>query len=559
MIFSSLLGFLQRQAVPLTILLLITLPFLTYYVSMSKFVRKANSKALGKRPPTIPYWIPGVYHTISLVSVGPQKYFGMLIKEFGSFAPFVVKAGSHSILVLRDPNHIQKILRSPKQLTSTAFTVRTYSKVFGSPKTALKMYSDKGVTEKQREALEYTHLTLPRKHLTGVSLIPVADLYTSTLSSNLNDKMFQTEFWTMVEDFWSFFQQTITRCILETLFGSALLKQYPSVVRDYWEFDTGIENFTRGLPRFVMPAAHDARDRLHRGIEKWLKTNHSGTDFARFGDDDPVWDEQKGSKFIQERDDVFAKASLDMRARTSEILAIMHGSLSNLVPSTLWMIIEILRRPHLANHLTADILKYSPPQIATYDIATITDMPLFRSIHAEIGRLRVASSTVRTSEVDNFQLDDQWTLPKGLSVLLLSHDISMNTKLWAKTRPRTVERPLEEFWAERFLIPDKVGSKHRRVRERKEQVEIGRFDMDGLETLHTTFEGGDHFSPGQAFVQAMQAATLAVLFTEFEARLCDPDEVAELMPPILETAYGVMKPLGKIAIQIRKRKPSQKV
>lgn len=247
-------------------------------------------------------------------------------KEYGNFAPFVVKQGLNSTLVLRDPSHIQKILQSPKQLTSTAFIARTYGKVFGTPKAALRIYRGEDVTEKQKQALDYAHLTLPQKYLAGASLVPVADLYASALSRNLNDKMFQFDFWTQIEDFWSFFQRTITRCIIETLFGSALLKQYPNIILDYWEFDAAMESFAQGLPGFVMPDAQSARDRLHQGIEKWLKTNHSGTDFARLGDDDPVWDEHKGSKFIQERDDVFAKIEgLDMKARTAELLAILHG------------------------------------------------------------------------------------------------------------------------------------------------------------------------------------------------------------------------------------------
>lgn len=135
----------------------------------------------------------------------------------------------------------------------------------------------------------------------------------------------------------------------------------------------------------------------------------------------------------------------------------------------------------------------------------------------------------------------------------------MNTELWAKARPRAVERPLEEFWAERFLLPDKFGSKHRRVKERKEQIETGTFDMGGLETLHMNPDDDSYLGTGRSFGKAIQAATLAVLFTEFEIRLCDPDWVAELMPPIGEMAFGTVKPLHKIELQIRKRRISQKL
>jgi hypothetical protein len=59
--------------------LLIVAPALIYYICTTRFYRKANSEALGKRPPTIPYLVPGVSHAFSLAYDGPQKYFAKLL------------------------------------------------------------------------------------------------------------------------------------------------------------------------------------------------------------------------------------------------------------------------------------------------------------------------------------------------------------------------------------------------------------------------------------------------------------------------------------------------
>jgi hypothetical protein len=208
-------------------------------------------------------------------------------------------------------------------MTPTQLHVQVYDKVMGSPKAALPLYA--GIGEGSEE-VSYAHLTLPRVFLSGAPLIPVADVYIRTLRRQLGNKMIQTKTWTEIEDLWSFFQNEITRATLETIFGSTLLKQYPKLVKDFWEFDSNIENFTKALPRFILPDAYSARDRLHENLEKWLKSAHEGDDFAKVGEEDPVWNESMGSKFFQARDEIFAKIpAMDYRARAAEALGIMQG------------------------------------------------------------------------------------------------------------------------------------------------------------------------------------------------------------------------------------------
>jgi hypothetical protein len=50
---------------PLTILTIVAVPFVTYYISLFLFQRKTR----GKIPPTIPYFFPGIFHAFSLVSI----------------------------------------------------------------------------------------------------------------------------------------------------------------------------------------------------------------------------------------------------------------------------------------------------------------------------------------------------------------------------------------------------------------------------------------------------------------------------------------------------------
>ncbi|KAF1945985.1 cytochrome P450 [Clathrospora elynae] len=547
------------MALLLIALLLVIIPILTYYASRALFYQNANNKALGKRPPTIPYLVPGIFHTFSLAYEGPQKCFATLINKFGQHAPFTVKSGLLSFVVLQDPKHIETVAQASKQQSPHALYIRMYAEALGYPKAALDLYAIEGVGGKEKEAFQYAHTTLSQKYLTGASLASISDVYVSMLSRSLNDKMFQIGSWTQIEDFWSFFQQVITRCTMETLFGSAISKQYRGLIKDYWMFDDAIESFMPGMPRLFTSASYQGpRDRLHEGIEKWLKTNHSGSEFAKIADEDPIWDEHKGLKFIQERDDVFAKIEgKDWKTRTAEVLSVMRCSNSTLVPSTFWMIVETLRKPHLAKYLTTEISQYHSPKAATYDVNSFVNKPIFQSIHTEIGRLRMATYMIRNNTVDDIPLDEHWTLPKGTSAIAFSQDIATNTELWAKARPRTVERPLEEFWAERFLIPDKQLSKPQREKHNNFKVEAGKFSIDGLEALDLAIGDQQYSGLGREYIKAIQASTLAVLLSEFELQLCDPEATDAAMPTLGETAFGTVRSLDKIAVRIRKRRPDE--
>ena len=233
----------------------------------------------------------------------------------------------------------------------------------------------------------------------------------------------------------------------------------------------------------------------------------------------------------------------------------MSRSNSTSLPSTFWTLIEVLRNPQLHKHLAATINQNYSPQSREYDVKRITDTPLMQSLQAEIRRLRVSTVTTRTSEIDTVQLDEQWMLPKDITVLLFSQDISLHRGLWAKARPGSVSRPLSEFWAERFLISNRAKSSLKSERKQtKDNIETGSFSMEALEPLDLVFDSVDHLGLGRDYLGAVQAATLAVFLTEFELQLCDPEAVDGAVPPVGEVAFGMGEPLEKVAVRIRQRK-----
>jgi len=227
--------------------------------------------------------------------------------------------------VLRDPEHVRKIIDASKQQGSDVSGIPIHEIAFGSSKAVANLLAGTKMSDGKQKEIQHMRAALTQKYLTGSSLAATTNAYVTTLSRNMNDKMFQVGSWTQIEDFWSFFQQVLTRCSVETFFGSAIFKQYPKLIKDYWQFEDAVEGFVPGMPLLLVSGSYkEPRDRLCQNIEKWLKLNHSGTEFAKIGDEDPDVDQHKGSKFVQESDDLLAKVPLPLEARTAEMLDIIH-------------------------------------------------------------------------------------------------------------------------------------------------------------------------------------------------------------------------------------------
>lgn len=219
-----------------------------------------------------------------------------------------------------------------------------------------------------------------------------------------------------------------------------------------------------------------------------------------------------------------------------------------MLTSTFWATLETLRKSHLTRNMTATIAQHFSPITHKYDVLGLVEEPFVKSLQTEVRRLRTAKLVVRTNQIEGFPMDKQWSLPEGATVAMFSHDIALNIDAWKKAQPRLVEKPLEEFWAERFTRPEQKSRY-----KKSAGVEASGSDAGDFGDLITQLTACDQF-PGSRFISAMQTATLAVLFAEFEIQLSDADEVDAILPPTLEFAFGTVKPLEKVAVRIRKRR-----
>lgn len=235
--------------------------------------------------------------------------------------------------------------------------------------------------------------------------------------------------------------------------------------------------------------------------------------------------------------------------RTWQILGLTYISTnSEVVPSALWHVMEALRNAALMKKLTTEVDACCKPCKGHYPIAQLTMVQIFRAMNAEVTRLRTASCTIRKNEGTRFKLDDEWCVPKGVSVMISSRDLALNKRIWSRRCPE-MEEPLERFSPERYLSADKPT----RSRRKGAPTHTGQFSTEGIDDLLVAFGAGSHACPGRQFARAVQAATLAILLGEYDIQLSDPDSVEELMPPAGGLIYGTIKPLGPVRMRLRKR------
>lgn len=536
-------------ALLLVALAVVASPFLTYYLSNYLFEQTVRSPEIGKTPPKLPAYIPGIWPGVTIIKDGLPAFISNIIKRYGELAPFVVRAGPLSFLLIRDAAQIKRVLES-ENMTPKGRHGRLFDKTFGTPQATLAAIQATAAGRSRSEDLDYVHSRVPRQYCSGAGLKSMAEAYTGLLSQNLGNKMFQDRTWTEIEDLWSFLQIEVTRAMLTTLFGQKLLKVYPKVMKDLWEFDANLDSLSTGMPRFLIPNAYKMRDRLLENLEKWLKsTNGYEAQSTASESEGTAWDPNQGAGYFRATDRAITELGFaDGQTRAAAALAMMHWTVTNITPMAFWAIFETLRNPKLGEHLVASFDQHCNPTTAAYDIPALTAIPLFKSMYTEISRLRTTTCTIRVNESEDFALDGDWTIPKGTEIRILSQDLALDTSAWTNARPQTVERPLTEFWVDRFI----VFSGHK-TKKGKDAIRSGPFSIESVDKLLTAFGGGPHLCPGRFMAQVLQCGTLSVLLCEYEIQLSDAEEAEMAVPPVPGLAFGTVKPLGPIRMRIRKR------
>lgn len=259
--------------------------------------------------------------------------------SYGWKAPLGIRAGPLKFTVITNPEHIRAIFRSSKHLTSKPAAIFSLKNLLNAPPAAIRFYEAddsgmgvyprKGSKTRQEDRMHFHQAHTAQKYLAGQHLSFISEKYCNILERNLGGlQSINTDEWTAVPDLYGFLQQHVFRSAVETLMGSKILELNPNLNEDFWTFDRGVLFFLRCLPRWLIPKAYRARDRLLAGIKKWHAYAQGHSDCSKLGPDDPEWDQYFGTKLIRARQDYphpvgMQPMSADVRA--SEDMGLMFA------------------------------------------------------------------------------------------------------------------------------------------------------------------------------------------------------------------------------------------
>lgn len=129
--------------------------------------------------------------------------------------------------------------------------------------------------------------------------------------------------WVEMPDFMVFFSDNFASALIESICGPTLLHLNPYFARDFSKYDLAMPGLLKGLPRWMIPQAYLARDKLLSSIKQWHNFAREKFDKSLIdqdGDTDRYW----GSAFIRERqgpDGIFTTVdNFDQDARAASDL-----------------------------------------------------------------------------------------------------------------------------------------------------------------------------------------------------------------------------------------------
>ena len=368
--------------------------------------------------------------------------------------------------------------------------------------------------------------------------------------------------WIHMPDLACFIRDAAFRAGTEALFGTTIFSLTPNLCDLFWNFEYYMRVLSFGLPRWLVPRAYLARDRMIQAMESSHRyaCKHSSSSIRG---DDPDWDSIFGSRYRKRRDAFFSGTEFgDEHSLACVNVALLVATSSNSIPTATWTVLHTLLDSQLVDRARKEIDPCVTPRDGAtshvdFDIEKLTSSPLLQSMFAETMRLRTANLVVRTPR-QNIQ-SGPYNFTKGRMIMISAAASSLDPRLW-NDGTESEPHPLKTFWADRFLAyphdPHSGPLNHDRARDKEASVEAKldgpRFTTNGLGGEYMPFGGGTSVCPGRHFAKNQVICGLAVLLALFDFELCVPAGF-QPQPNVSYYGFGTMPVKDKIPFRIRRR------
>lgn len=218
------------------------------------------------------------------------------------------------------------------------------------------------------------------------------------------------------------------------------------------------------------------------------------------------------------------------------------------------MVFEALKDAGLRARLVSETTSCLSPGPAKFNMSKLSSQPLLQSAFAETLRLRIATGVMRVSEHEPFKLAG-YTIEQNHPMVVFTRPVALNAEAWTRAG-RAPTRPLEEFQAERFLVPKtkESGGGGGDSGFSSTITDDGyEFSLEGLAGCWLPFGGGQRMCPGRHFGKQQIISAFALLFNHFDIELNPAVDVERISPDMRWVAIGGLPPASKVPFRIRRK------
>lgn len=208
---------------------------------------------------------------------------------------------------------MKRIWKAPSLSSPLAIQLYSLKYLFGISERTLAIYRadtsgphrkpNPGSTIPPESRIDYISHSGFLRAFSGPGLEPTIRRFTKALEVRLGKDIVSGDSrqqWVELGDFRKFFEDSMGKSLIESLFGPSLLKINPSFVHDLVEFDREVPWLSRGIPAWINPRPHRVRKSLCDQLKRWhayARQNFDDSKISADGDGDPYW----GSEFMRTR------------------------------------------------------------------------------------------------------------------------------------------------------------------------------------------------------------------------------------------------------------------
>jgi hypothetical protein len=148
------------------------------------------------------------------------------------------------------------------------------------------------------------------------------------LVQSLENKRREYSTWTELPDLSEFVRNEMFGATMRALCGNRIFEVTPTLLRDFWEFDLGMPDLFKGLPKWMAPKAHAARAKMAANIKNWHQDPVTAETYDRYlanPETIPDWDPILGHRLMTTHYKLQVDYGFSLDGRVAGELGLMWG------------------------------------------------------------------------------------------------------------------------------------------------------------------------------------------------------------------------------------------